>query len=80
MESKSELKVLIGYLGILACYLLGVDVQQILLFLTDAEQYSRDIRELVQQSAGKDSGAITGGFATAAYAALRTYKKRNDGL
>lgn len=78
METKSELKVLVGYLLILACYLLGVDVQQLLLLLTDVEAYTRDIRELVHQSASKDSGAITGGVATALYGALRTYKKTRD--
>lgn len=75
METKSELKLSIAYIAVLACWMLGVDIQQIVLLLTDAEQYTRDIRELVTASADKDSGAIIGGLATAVYGMARTYKK-----
>jgi hypothetical protein len=75
MEKKSEFKILCAYIVITACYLLGVDVQQIILLLTDAEQYTKDIRELVVQANGKDGTAITSGLAVAAYGAYRTYLK-----
>ena len=75
MERKSELKVLWGYLIVVGCYLLGVDVQQILLLMTDAEAYSRDIRQLVTEANGKGGTAIASGLPVALYGAYRTYIK-----
>jgi hypothetical protein len=77
-ESKSELKLAVGYLVILGCWLLGVDVQQIILLMTDVEQYTKDIRSLVAESADKDLGAVVGGLTTAVYAIVRTVKKVAD--
>ena len=77
MESKSEFKILVAYIVIIACYLLGVDVQAILLMLQGSEQYTRDLRELINANAGKDGTAISSGVAVALYGAYRTYLKRN---
>lgn len=74
-ETKSELKLSAAYIVILGAWLLGVDVQQIVMLLTDAEQYTKDLRELVNSSADKDLGAVVGGLTTAVYAIARTYKK-----
>lgn len=77
MERKSELKVLSAYILIIGAYLLGIDVQQIVLLLTDAEQYTKDIRELVTQANGKGGAAVSAGVATMLYGACRTFIKRN---
>lgn len=75
MESKSELKVIFAFLAILGCNVLGVDLQQALLLLADAETYIKDIRELVMASSGKDTELIVGGLVSAVYTVARTYKK-----
>jgi len=74
-ETKSELKVTIAYLVILAAYLLGIDVQQIMLYITDAEAYVKDIRELVTSASDKDLAATIGALVPAVYSIVRTIKK-----
>jgi hypothetical protein len=76
-ETKSELKLSAAYLLILAGWLWGIDIQQIALLLTNTEQYTRDLRELVNASAGKDLGAVVGGLVAAVYSIARTVKKIN---
>ncbi len=79
METKSELKVVVAYLLIIGAYLLGFDIQQIMLYMADAETYVRDIRELVKASADKDMTAIIGGLAPIVYTIARTWKKGKSG-
>lgn len=74
-ETKSELKVVVAYLVILAAYLLGIDVQQIMLYITDAEAYVKDIRELVTSASDKDLAATIGALVPAVYSIVRTIKK-----
>ncbi len=74
-ETKSELKVVVAYLAILAAYLLGIDVQQIMLYITDAEAYVKDIRELVTSASDKDLAATIGALVPAVYSIVRTIKK-----
>jgi diphthamide synthase (EF-2-diphthine--ammonia ligase) len=76
-ETKSELKLSAAYLVILGAWLLGVDVQQIILLLTDAEQYTKDIRALVTESSQKDLAAVSGGAVAAVYSIARTWLKKD---
>lgn len=80
MESKSELKIVVAYLAILGANVLGIDVQQIILLLADAETYVKDIRELVTASSSKDIEMIVGGLASMVYTIARTWKKTQAGV
>ena len=77
-ERNSELKLTVVYILILGCWLLGIDVQQLLMLFLDTEQYTKDLRILVTASADKGSGAVVGGALTGLYALVRTYKKSRE--
>ena len=74
-ETKTELIALAGYLIILAGWVFGFDIQQIILLLSGSEQYVRDLRSLMVESASKETGIIVGGGATAVYTVARTWLK-----
>jgi hypothetical protein len=76
-EAKTELKLSAAYLIVLAAWVLGVDIQSILLMFMDVEQYTKDLRVLVTESAGREAGVVAGGAVVGIYNIARTWLKNN---